>query len=270
VRLRPDSYNYVKTKATSALVVGNPGIPTSTNRQLAAPAVADVLVVFGGNATKYSSWQPPAWVMQTRLSITTLAHLVCGARPGGQLIPPSTLPTTQAICTASKLKKGWLDGCHLERTVQRPSSMGRSARPRPDDDLLLRRRSLERRCKNRPVTVPTEIRYVPTNEFGRRAGVRDRTPGACAFSCSNNGGNRQSGPGRVIAAAVSSQLIARTARGPALRRHFASPSSARSRSTEIGEFVGRESTGPAELFPCPVSVHISGTALEAGQCSVGG
>ena len=105
-----DVYNYVKSKAASTMVVGNPGIPASTNWQLAAPVVADVLVVFEGSATTYASWNPPAWVMQIRPPAGVLAHLVYGARSARISMPPSTLPTTQWICAASKAAKGgWMD-----------------------------------------------------------------------------------------------------------------------------------------------------------------
>jgi len=100
-------YNYVKTKSAADLVVGNPGIPASTNWQLTAPIVADVLVVFEGNASTYMKWQPPKWVMQAQASTTALAHIVYGARPPGG---SARLPSTEAVCAASKLKKGgWMD-----------------------------------------------------------------------------------------------------------------------------------------------------------------
>jgi hypothetical protein len=100
-------YTHVKAKSSTALVVGNPGIPATHGGPLndgawqVAPAdeiVADVLVVFEGPYEQYKDWFPPNWVSSRPSS--TFAHMIYES-------PNAT--TTRETCIASQQKKaGWI------------------------------------------------------------------------------------------------------------------------------------------------------------------
>ena len=55
-------YQYIHAQGGSQapLVVGNPGVPASSDWQLTQQA-ADELLIFEGSAKSYMSWSPPAW-----------------------------------------------------------------------------------------------------------------------------------------------------------------------------------------------------------------
>ena len=68
-------YAAAKAKASSVLVVGNPGAADATDWQLKpATKSADLLCVFEGTQATYTSWTPPAWVNSYPAS--AFAHLV--------------------------------------------------------------------------------------------------------------------------------------------------------------------------------------------------
>jgi hypothetical protein len=108
-------YTHVKAKSSTALVVGNAGIPATHGGplndgawQVTAPIVADVIVVFEGpyeriptdpaDRPQYKDWFPPNWVSSRPSGI--FAHIVYES-------PNAT--TTRSICIASQQKKaGWI------------------------------------------------------------------------------------------------------------------------------------------------------------------
>ena len=65
-------YSHVKQKSASVgVVVGNPGAAASSNWQVDSTPVADIVVVFEGPRSSYTSWTPPTWVLNapaTKLS----------------------------------------------------------------------------------------------------------------------------------------------------------------------------------------------------------
>jgi hypothetical protein len=103
-----DLYNYVNSKAASALVVGNPGVPASTAWQLTAPPVVGLLVVFEGSAKDYVAWTPPAWITAIGSpSYARFAHLVYGSGPTSYPVErPGLTPSVKRICNVSTAKKG--------------------------------------------------------------------------------------------------------------------------------------------------------------------
>jgi hypothetical protein len=108
-------YAHVKAKSSTALVVGNAGIPATRGGplndgawQVTAPIVADVIVVFEGpyertstdpaDRAQYKDWFPPNWVSSRPSS--TFAHIIYES-------PNAT--TTREICIASQQKNaGWI------------------------------------------------------------------------------------------------------------------------------------------------------------------
>jgi hypothetical protein len=98
-------YLYVKGKASTAQVVGNPGTPAHTPWQVETK-VADVLVVFEGpfagkklSDHSYRDWDPPSWVASGPRSL--FAHLVYRSPDPA---------TTRAICIESWRNRnaGWI------------------------------------------------------------------------------------------------------------------------------------------------------------------
>lgn len=103
-------YNHVKSKSSTAMVVGNPGIPANSAWQVTNPVVADVVVVFEGpyikgqgdaaGAVSYRDWRPPAWVASRPASL--FANLVYRSPDA---------PTTRSIFVSSYQQQnaGWID-----------------------------------------------------------------------------------------------------------------------------------------------------------------
>ncbi len=81
-------YQYIHAQGGSQapLVVGNPGVPASSDWQLSQQA-ADQLLIFEGSAKTYTSWSPPAWVFTYAAS--TFWNVVYNA---------PTLARLQAVC----------------------------------------------------------------------------------------------------------------------------------------------------------------------------
>ena len=71
---------YIKRQSPGALVVGNPGTAAATSWQLAAPSVADVVVIFEGAAVDYVRWTPPSWSTTPQIR-RRLGHLVHSVTP---------------------------------------------------------------------------------------------------------------------------------------------------------------------------------------------
>lgn len=84
-------YQYIHSQGGIGLVMGNPGVPASSDWQLKQQA-ADELLIFEGSASDYSSWSPPAWV--SNYPASTFWNVVYNA---------PTLSSMQAACSHSKM-----------------------------------------------------------------------------------------------------------------------------------------------------------------------
>jgi hypothetical protein len=90
-------YQYVHSKGAGSLtVVTNPGVAASTAWQLDG-GTADVVNIFEGSPSSFSSWSPPSWVASRNPA--RLSTIVYGA---------SSTSTMQTVCSrASSLNLGW-------------------------------------------------------------------------------------------------------------------------------------------------------------------
>lgn len=90
-------YQYVHAKSAGKLtVVTNPGVPATTAWQLDG-GTADIVNVFEGSPSSFSSWSPPAWVANRNPA--NLSAIIYGA---------SSTSTMQSACSrASSLNLGW-------------------------------------------------------------------------------------------------------------------------------------------------------------------
>jgi len=90
-------YQYVHAKSAGALtVVTNPGAAAATPWQLDG-GTADIVNVFEGTPSGFSSWSPPAWV--SARSAASLAAIVYAA---------GSVTTMQSACARAKsLNLGW-------------------------------------------------------------------------------------------------------------------------------------------------------------------
>ena len=90
-------YQYVHAKSAGPLtVVTNPGVAASTAWQLDG-GTADIVNIFEGSPSSFSSWNPPAWVASRNPA--NLSAIIYGA---------SSTSTMQSVCSrASSLNLGW-------------------------------------------------------------------------------------------------------------------------------------------------------------------